>query len=535
LSYLHDLPMDDCIREWDRLDEGGTNLAAMRALCLDDLFYLLVKICSIGKVKSPNKDGSLLLLHPWIYARCREFESDPNGYVDLWAREHFKSTIITFGGTIQAILNDPELTVGIFSQSGSIASGFLMQIKAELENNDTLKLLFPDILYENPWKDAPKWSSDGIIVKRNGNPKECTIEASGLVDGMPVGRHYQLMVYDDVVTQASVSTKEMIDKTTNAFELSLSMGREGGLKRIIGTRYNLIDTYHTIIERKTGIPRLYAATDNGQPDGEPVMLGAEYWASIVRDTSSTNLACQYLQNPAAGLEKMFDIEDLQYYEVRPRTLNVYIMVDPARSMKKGSDKTAIAVIGIDSAKNKYLLDGMNHNMPLSDRWQWLKFLYLKWKKTQGVQRVYVGYEGYGSGSVDVEYIKEQMRNDVSFEIAELYWPKQGPGSKIDRVGRLEPDFRNHKFYIPYPTNKDKLTDTQKEAMSAGLDGLVSKRILRKTVDGVVYDVTKELVGQVEFFPKGKVDLIDAVSRIYDMEPRPPMQQLDPDMLEPRYI
>jgi hypothetical protein len=109
-----------------------------RQLAQSDLFFLLVYV--LGRADL-NRD--------WYFARCREVEAAPNGYLDLWAREHGKSSLITFGLTIQDILNDPEITVGIFSYSRPIAKAFLRQIKVEFENNETLKSLFPDILWAN--------------------------------------------------------------------------------------------------------------------------------------------------------------------------------------------------------------------------------------------------------------------------------------------------------------------------------------------------------------------------------------------------
>ena len=102
-----------------------------RELAKSDLFYLLVNILGRNDV---NRD--------WLYDRCREVEAAPDGYLDLWPREYYKSTIITYGKTIQDILCDPEITIGIFSYSRPIAKAFLRQIKREFEANETLRLLF---------------------------------------------------------------------------------------------------------------------------------------------------------------------------------------------------------------------------------------------------------------------------------------------------------------------------------------------------------------------------------------------------------
>src|SRR5882762_6380284 len=207
-----------------KLSSEGEQKAHLRNLCLTDLYFLLWY--GLGR-----RD----IARDWLFERCREVQDSPDGHLDLWAREHYKSTIITFALTIQDILNDPELTVGIFSHTRPIAKGFLRQIKREFEGNERLKSLFPDVLYANPERDAPKWSEDdGIYVKRKSNPKEATIEAWGLVDGQPTSKHFKRMLYDDVVTRESVTSPEMINKTTEAWELSLNLGAKGGKARYAG-------------------------------------------------------------------------------------------------------------------------------------------------------------------------------------------------------------------------------------------------------------------------------------------------------------
>jgi phage terminase large subunit-like protein len=240
-----------------------------------------------------------------------------------------------------------------------------------------------------------------------------------------------------------------------------------------------------------------------------------------------------LQNPLAGSRRMFDIEDLRVYEVRPETLMVYILVDPARSKKAESDNTAVAVVGLDYAGNKYLLDGYRHKMDLMERWQALKNMWVKWSSASGVQGVLVGYEKFGA-QADLDYIEERKRLEkMSFEIVELEWPRDGLGSKIDRVQRLTPDLRNHRFYVPYKTDQKNLTSRQRQAKEEGWDHRIAARIVRKGPDGA-YDLTEDFKLELHYFPlAGKKDLVDALSRLYDMEPVTPTV-MGNSYVEPEY-
>lgn len=460
------------------------------------------------------------------------------------------STLITYAGAIQETLIDPEITIGIFSNTKKIAEKFVVQIKEEFERNEGLKATYADVLWDNPTTQAPLWSADkGIVVKRRSNPKEPTIEACGLAQGMPTGRHFRLRIYDDVVTPESVTNEEMIKKTTEKWELSSYLAGGERRKWYIGTRYHYGDTYGVILTRNGATPRVYPATDDGKLEGKPVFLSAEKWA-IQKNENRSTIAAQMLQNPLQGKEQTFQAGWLRGYELRPRTLNVYIMGDPSKGRTKTSDRTAIAVVGIDTAGNKYLLDGVRHRMQMAERWKTLKGLYQKWSRAKGVQSVSVGWERYGQ-QTDDEYFLEQMeREGFSFPIEELAWPREGGASKKDRVERLEPDFRNERFYLPAQVwerggvgaclwsvdverNKTVLrkiqqpTKTVAKAEAAGEGYLVVKPIVRKDEDGNLYDVTMALMEEMLFFPVGQHDdLVDATSRIYDLSPvRPSIHEI----------
>lgn len=505
----------------------GFNNKEIAYLGRKDRFFLVTKL--LGR-----KD----LRNQWLYDRCREVEQEPDGYLDLWAREHGKSSLITFAGVIQEILNNPEITIGIFSFNKPTARKFLRQIKYELESNRTLQELYPEVLFADPKKESSRWSEDsGIVVRRVGNPKEATVEGHGLVDGQPTGAHFLLRVYDDVVTLDSVTSPEMVNKTTEAWSLSDNLGARGesGMARAwhVGTRYSFGDSYHTMIEMKAVKPRIYPATKCGTRNGDPVFLSKEVWEDKKRRQTSSVLAAQMLQNPAAGNNAIFQKEWLRFQEIRPATLNIYILCDPASSKKKGSDRTAMPVIGVDSASNRWLVDGFHHRMSLSERWTALRGLRRTWMAMPGVQSVTVGYERYGSTS-DLEYFEEMMRRDGdAFEITELAWPREGPGSKTDRVQRLEPWFRAGRFFLPAVAESE--TKAQISMREQGQAFRIYKPVKRTDEEGRMYSLNKSFLEEFLVFPFGvHDDLVDAMSRIEDIDPQPPII-VDERSLEPEFF
>ena len=498
-------------------DDPNIDDSFIRTLGQLDRYYLGVFLC--------NRHD---MLHPWIYDRCREVESDKDRRLDLWARFHYKSSIITFLGTIQEILCNPNITIGLLSFSARQAKPFLRQVMQELEANEKLYSLYPDILWEKPRQQAPKWAeNEGICVRRSANPKEQTVEAHGLVDGQPTGRHFDLIIYDDVVVQESVSTPEQISKTTTQWELSLNLGSTHNPRyQYAGTRYSYGDTYGTILQRAAVKPRIHTATHNGQMDGMPVFLTDERWDEIKKTTSTYTVACQQLLNPIAGSDVAFHEEWWLEWEIRPYTMNAYIMVDPASSKKKESNRTAMAVVGVDANYNKYLLDGVCHRMSLSERWELLKRLRIKWKRAPGIREVKVGYERYVAQS-DIEHFKEMMRIDgSSFPVYELNWVGGGGSqSKRDRIQRLEPDLKDGSFFWPYPTDKNRLTSLQIDVKERKQDFLISGKIMRKDENGKLYDLVKWVKdNEYSLFPTIHPDFLDALSRIYDMDPTPPISR-----------
>lgn len=424
LSFIRALSYDEALACYREVLERS-DVDEMRAMCRADRFFLMT--CILGRDDA---------MYPWVYERCREVEQDPDGWLDLWSRFHFKSSIITQVGSVQEILKDPEITIGIFSNVRPLAEQFVGQIQAELEKPALVKL-FPDILWEKP--PQRRWSKQtGLFVRRKGNPKEATVSGNGLVEGLRAGPHYRLRIYDDIVTEDSVNTPEMIQKTTKAWELSLSMGTlEGAREQYVGTRYHPDDTYGVLIERKAVRVRIRTCYDGA---GRSVMMQQHELDALRAKQGDRTFSAQMLQNPiSAGTRTFKDawfhtLEDMPGREL----MNVYLLIDSANAKRKTSDYTVMIVVGLGRDKNYYILDALRDKLNLAERTRALFDMVERWAPNA------VFWEQIGCQSDAAHVVLEQNRVGWHFPIIELDQSVPKP----DRIGWLVPIAESGRLWFP---------------------------------------------------------------------------------------
>ena len=133
---------------------------------------------------------------------------------------------------------------------------------------------------------------------------------------------------------------------------------------------------------------------------------------------------------------------------------------------------------------------------------------------------------------DLDYFEEKMNSGLdSFTITELSWPTEGGGSKADRVQRLYPDFAHGKFFLV--AQSDSVTSNQRKMIDEGQPWRVLKPTKRRDHEGNVYSLNEGFLQEYLVFPFSiHDDLLDACSRLYDMDYIPPIviedQQLEPE-------
>jgi len=359
----------DCNYQYDYIDvhkqliesTSQEQVAILRDIIENDLFFIVYFIL---KIEVAN--------HPFIVDRCKEVQNGPiTNTLDVWPRYHFKSTIITIAETIQFHLKYPEKCTCIFSYKKAAAEKFVSSIRRAFES-DFLINLFPDKLYANPGRESGSWSLvNGITIKRSNKSRpQRTVQASGLVEGMLQGDHFERRLYDDIETDDMKDSREQMDKCYDKFCMSVNLGTglDDDIERVVGTFYSHLGPLVRIKDHKTIYGddaysyRKYAATDDGTVDGVPVLISQNKLDQL---KTLPTFFSQQLCDPTPIHDLTLDPSLLLYISANDIPINIFkfMVIDPSGGIvTKRSDSWGIHIIGVEpimddiGASNIYILD-----------------------------------------------------------------------------------------------------------------------------------------------------------------------------------
>lgn len=350
----------------------------------------------------------------------------------LWARSHFKTSLITEAHSAWLIVNNPNIRILITSYTISIAEKIMANIKGHFTKNDEFRYFYKEFCPETNSVGKIEFGTTEYFTTpaRFRMYKEPTVMVAGVGTNL-TGLHYDYMKCDDLVTDKSVTNDTQI-QSSKEYYASLRQLFDNPMfpkEDIIGTIYHFNDL-HTEM-KKSGRFNLSFVPIRSD-DGE-IAFKERFTEQSINDliTDPTvgpyTFATQYMLNPVNPADAKFRQEWIHKETIHDEnTLAQYILCDPASTQKKKSDYTVMERWGVNSDGKHFLLQGVRDKLTSFQRVDLLFYFVscaknLKWVK----------YEVLGGRHGDLEAIKaRQIKDQVFFMINET---KSTTGSKVDRI------------------------------------------------------------------------------------------------------
>lgn len=397
----------------------------IRELCLKDLHFFTKRVLGYNKLNDTfHREICDLLM-----------DESNNLLMILLPRGHFKSTIATIAYPIWKCLQDHDYRVGIILNTMTNACDKTREIKFQIENNEKLHTLFPELLTER----GDKWTEEKLEIFKNR--AGMNIEAKGIF-GSLVSKHYDLLIFDDIMDKEKSSTIEMIEKVKQKFRQSFSLVEHGRVI-VIGTRWHFNDVYYYIqknFSEEFKIICKSAYDENGEPIFKEQFTKKKL--NFIRKMEGEyNFSCFYLNRPVDPDKSIFKESNFNWIDDLPKLdeLNVFTLIDPAIKVKADSSYSAIVTIGMDAFENVYVIDVVRAKMRPSKLVAEILAVYNKFKP------ILIGIEEIGFQELLSRYIYDSsIQIGVNLPIKTL---KTKNKSKEARIMRLQPKFEDGKIYF----------------------------------------------------------------------------------------
>lgn len=377
--------------------------------------------------------------------------SDWKNVIILTPRYTLKSSIVTVAFALWNLIRDPNYRILIYSDTSTKAEGFLQGIKNHIEGKapgSKFRFYYPG------WESREKWNNSEIVIsKREHSYIEPSVDTGG-IESTKVGRHYPLIIFDDIVTDINVTTKAQMDKVYDCYVKSLALLNPGGRVILVGTRWSYADCYGRLIEynkERNNFIEFIRDADTIKPNGELIYadigLDEKFLNKQKENLSSYYYSCIYKNCPVDSENAIFHSDDFEFYEPHDEFhKNMWITgtCDPAG---EGADFTAITVCATDNKMNLYVLDAINERLKPDKIIDTIIRLNYKW----GFDKFSIE-RNFFKGTLEKDFKLEQQKHLSNKHYKPFHIAEDIVSSKTQlnfhRVMSLQPIQQSHRLFLP---------------------------------------------------------------------------------------
>lgn len=354
-----------------------------------------------------------------------------------------KTTICTISKTIHYLIKNPNLRILIVSRTSGHAESILREVKMHFEDNELLSEIFG--LYYDP-RLVKKWDTGEIeVLPKTTKTKESSVTTLG-VGSQVVGKHYDIILSDDIVDEDNSRTEHQRDKVKTWYYQTLDPTLEPpdptvehrGEHHRLGTRYHYEDLYGHLIdnELKEHHNIIRALDEKGRSPWEE-KFPPEWFLKKKKQSGLIIFNAQYLCDTEAMKGEIFQFDWCQIIEPDhiPNNLRIYMGIDLAISEKESSDKFAICVLGMDKNGNRYVLDFLDQHLRFGEQTRAIISFYEKWKPIRAC------IETNAYQLAQYQNLKDEY--DIDIRLKKVNQDKD----KIARGWKLEPLFEDKRMFF----------------------------------------------------------------------------------------
>ena len=220
-----------------------TELEQIQHLCRTNLEYLYKEVLGYDRwnteLHGDYPGDSSRGVPPGLAYYLRN--SGPRKLV-LIPRNHLKSTVVTVAWSIQQILNNFDIRICINNAKYDTAREFVGTIASHLDTGSKLEKIFGN------FRSARlNWNRDSFTIAQRALPRAQPTVMAASIDSILNGKHFDLIINDDLVEPNNVRTKEQIDKVIDFHKDCFNQIDKGGSIVDIGTRWAAQDLYGHIL------------------------------------------------------------------------------------------------------------------------------------------------------------------------------------------------------------------------------------------------------------------------------------------------